>query len=203
MKIALCINEDNRLINFNEGTKIHIYSKNYDEWGLEDTISYAMDEISNVKDMRGEIERIVNMTGNCKTLVAKKISGLCYTVFETSGFEIWEMDASVEEALNSFSLDLNEQTDEQIEKMEILINKGEGIYEINLIETLSKDKNVTSKSLLLPFLKDGRFYKLSVICSHIPPWFDVEFKKMSLEYKSSTSEDGTHIVQIYKKVCTD
>lgn len=203
MKIALCINEDNRLINFNDGTKIDIYSKSQDKWDLEDTVSYSMDNITSVKDMRSEIERIVNVIGDCRTLVAKKISGLCFTVFETSGFEIWEMDASVTESLNSFSLDLGEKKNDQTETSGSIIDKGVGVYEIDLIEALSKDKNATSKSLLLPFLKDRGFYKLSVTCSHIPPWFDVEFNKMSLEYKASTSEDGTHTVHIYKKVCTN
>lgn len=203
MKIALCINNNNRLINFNEGTQIQIYSKNQDVWNLDDTISYTIDKIGNVQDMRMEIERIVNNIGNCKTLIAKKISGLCYTVFETSGFEIWEMDASIEEVLHSFSLDLDQEKCEQKETIEFIVDQGEGHYKINLIEAMSKDKNATSKSLLLPFLKNGGFYKLGVICSHIPPWFDTTLVEMSLEHKTSKSEDGIYTVQISKKLCNN
>ena len=163
MKIALCVNNDHRLINFNEGTTLQIYFRSEEKWRLEDTISYVMDNINNMADMRGEIERIVNLIGECKTLVAKKISGLCFTVFETSGFEIWEMDATVEEVLASFTLDHDEDKPEEIEKIEYFKDKGLGVYEINLIEAMSVDKNATSKSLLLPFLRDGGFFKVDVI----------------------------------------
>jgi len=56
----------------------------------------------------------------------------------------------------------------------------EGSYFLNLEAALNSDPNLTSKKILLPFLKSKDFKSLEVICDHIPRWFNEEFENQGL-----------------------
>lgn len=203
MKIALCLNHEDELESFTKGSKINIYEKIQGNWHLNQHIPYFLEKINRIEEMRNEIESIAGLLDDCKILIATKISGIIYTVFETGGFDIWEMDATPEEALNSFSLIENQAEETGSEKIKAFQDLGEGIYEINLTKVMGRDNNATSKSLLLPFLQDESFFKLHVICSHVPPWFDSKLQEMSLVYKVYETMKGEYLVEISKKICRD
>lgn len=42
----------------------------------------------------------------------------------------------------------------------------------NLEEVLLKNPSLSSKKVLIPYLKKGEFNNLNVVFSHIPKWFD-------------------------------
>ncbi|NTW70830.1 MAG: hypothetical protein HGA49_01130 [Eubacteriaceae bacterium] len=203
MKVALCLSSEDRLESFIEGNKINIYEMDQGKWQLNQHIPYSLEKINSIEDMRYEIKSIADLAKDCRVLIARKISGIFYTVFETAGFDIWEMAGTPKEALDSFSLTDNQEKELKRGKSEIFRDLGEGCYEINLTEGMRKDKNATSKSLLLPFLKNGRFFKINVICSHVPPWFDAKLSEMSLIYKVYETEKGEKLAEICKNICSD
>ena len=42
---------------------------------------------------------------------------------------------------------------------------------------------MTSKKILIPYLKNGEFNWLDVICSHLPKWFVTDLGSMGFEYE--------------------
>ena len=62
------------------------------------------------------------------------------------------------------------------------VNKGD--FCLNMEEILSKNPYLTSKKILIPYLKNGEFNRLDVICSHIPRWFNTDFGVLGLEYET-------------------
>ena len=52
------------------------------------------------------------------------------------------------------------------------MNKGD--FFLNMEEILLKNPELSSKKILIPYLKNGGFNNLDIIFSHIPKWFDTE-----------------------------
>ncbi|MDA8213485.1 MAG: nitrogenase, partial [Clostridia bacterium] len=62
---------------------------------------------------------------------------------------------------------------------------------------------VTSKQVLLPFLRKGKFYSLEVICSHLPPWLEAELMSGNLTSSVAKISSNELRVIIAKKCCQE
>jgi Fe-only nitrogenase accessory protein AnfO len=60
-------------------------------------------------------------------------------------------------------------------------NKGD--FCLNMEEILLKNPELTSKKILIPYLKNGEFNRLDVVCSHIPKWFYTDLAGLGYEYE--------------------
>ena len=88
------------------------------------------------------------------------------------------MDGSTLDVLDSVRKQTLEALEEQLKidrQFDItpVLERGmtKGDFRLDLQDVLSKNPNFTSKSILLPYLKDGEFNRLFVICNHVPKWF--------------------------------
>jgi Fe-only nitrogenase accessory protein AnfO len=61
---------------------------------------------------------------------------------------------------------------------------NEGYFYLNMKEILSKNPQLTSKRILIPYLKNGEFDRLDIICSHVPKWFDKDLVSLGFEYET-------------------
>ena len=61
------------------------------------------------------------------------------------------------------------------------INKGD--LSLKMEEILLKNPELTSKKILIPYLKNVKFKRLDVICSHIPKWFNTDLGVLGFEYE--------------------
>lgn len=196
MKLALCLNEENFLEDIQEASIFKIYEYNDTSWDLVDSIDFSLENAESMKEIRESLKDLMGKMGDCKNIIAKKITGLFYTTFETSGFELWEMDGSENEVLENFVL---EETQEQQEKDLIFVPVEKGLFEIDLIKVLQSDPNATSKNVLIPFLEDGGFNGLRVICAHVPPWFEGKLKEMKYTFSSEKIDDH-YLVEIIRNI---
>lgn len=72
-----------------------------------------------------------------------------------------------------------------------------GKYYIDLRIITENNEKVSSKQVLLPFFHDTVFKELELTCDHIPPWFDVEFKKLNLKFYSEPMDGVGFRVKVY------
>lgn len=146
--------------------------------------------------------------GTCKVIVGREISGLPYNVLDTAGFKIFQMEGLADSFLEIVHSILKQDTvlcvnDESIPETFITPenNENDGNYIINLIDIQKNHSQVTSKQILMPILKKSQFYELEIICSHIPPWVDIELEKLGLEKDVDEINSNLYKLKIYHKTC--
>ena len=66
----------------------------------------------------------------------------------------------------------------------------DGYYRINLAEVLNNDPGLNSKQVLVPFMEEGRFRKLEILCDHPPRWFSSALKTLNLMAETETLESS-------------
>ncbi len=205
--IAVIINEENELMSFETGNVLLVFGKESEGWQVVREIRYALDTTSDIAGMRDNIRNIISELGDCKIIVGKTISGLSYNIFDRLGFEIFEADSVsedlMEEILNELEAEAAEVSDySKSSPTEPVMTSDEGVYFLNLIQLQEKHPEISSKKALQSFIETAVFYRLDVICSHIPPWFDMLLPQKKLTYDVEELERNQLKVSITKKVCS-
>ena len=104
------------------------------------------------------------------------------------------------ELLDAIQADLISQDEEANEDARLLAQTPEetnvpGYYRFDLTQVQQKHPEMSSKSALLPFLKETPFYALDLVCDHIPPWFDHQLPAMQMQYRvENKNNSATHVV---------
>jgi Fe-only nitrogenase accessory protein AnfO len=209
IEIAVLLNSDGETSSFNESGVIKVFSKQESEWNKTKEVLFNVEENINIIYFRENILSIVNSLGNCKVFVARYISGIAYNILDTMGFSSWEIHGVPEKFLDCLLEDekLYKANKVSTEKSSNTLStpvqtSDEGFYYMNLKELQSSNSNLSTKQVLLPFLKNTVFYELELLCSHIPPWFESEFKKMNLTTDIHELGQNDYKIKIYHKECT-
>jgi hypothetical protein len=63
-------------------------------------------------------------------------------------------------------------------------------YEINLSEVLENCCGLNSKEILIPFIQNTNFQKLTIVCNHLPKWFENMTDLLELNYKTTNIDNG-------------
>jgi Fe-only nitrogenase accessory protein AnfO len=139
---------------------------------------------------RKAVADAVKMLDDVKVVVAAEISGVAFSIFEAAGFEIFTAQAESMDILNSVKNEMEEvakglRNQSKSADIQLYLQRGmnRGDYFLNLLVMLAENPQLTTKSVLLPYLHDGDFERLDVVCGHIPPWFDQEFGALGLQYE--------------------
>lgn len=209
IEIAVLLNSDGETSSFNESGVIKVFSKQEGEWNKTKEVLFNIEENINIMCFRENIVSIVNFLGNCKIFVARYISGIAYNILDTMGFSSWEIHGVPEKFLDSLLEDeklykLNKlSTEKKFNSLAAPVQtSNEGFFYMNLKELQNSNSNLSTKQALLPFLKNTAFYELELLCSHIPPWFEAEFKKMNLTADIHELGHNEYKINIYHKECT-
>ncbi|WP_269849891.1 Fe-only nitrogenase accessory AnfO family protein [Methanosarcina horonobensis] len=75
-------------------------------------------------------------------------------------------------------------------------NKGD--FSINIEDIMFKNPDLSSKKILIPYLKKGEFNRLDVICSHVPKWFLTDLGVMGFEYETVNESQNRKTVRIVR-----
>ncbi|TCK97783.1 Fe-only nitrogenase accessory protein AnfO [Natranaerovirga hydrolytica] len=206
MKIAVFLSDKGHTIPFDKEGIVKIFEKNKHIWTVYKEIPFEVDKSKGIQGVRQQIKEIVNLLEKSHAVVAAKVTGLPYTILEMEGYNIWEIEGKPNEFLEYV---LEEEQKESLKekdgsKESVVISMPQkintnGDYYINLKEEQEKNSAVTSKQLLLPFLKKAIFYQLEVICGHIPPWFEKEFESLGLDKEVEKINDNEYKVMITRK----
>ncbi len=192
MKIAVLVDDSGNTLAMNESGKFVLYEKDINGcWIISKTCPYSMQNVTNAGQIRQILRKIIADFGDCRTLLAKEINGIYFTVFEGACYNIWEIDGSAEN-----SLDYIEESELQEKNKKIKtaadyspVEKEKGHYYVNLIEIMY-DSQVSSKQVLMPFFEKGGFEVLEIDCDHLPRWFNKELESFHLKVKAEHTDFG-------------
>jgi Fe-only nitrogenase accessory protein AnfO len=190
LKIAVVENEDQKASSIFEPGFIAIYEEDCGEWKV---LSRFENKVCNAKGMaavRTAVADIIKQLGDVKIIVASEIPGVASGTFQAAGFDIFLVENSVLNVLDSIKKEMLEAIEERQKeppKFDIMqflepgVSKGD--FSINIEEIMFKNPDLTSKKILIPYLKNGEFNRLDVICSHIPKWFVMDIGALGFEYE--------------------
>lgn len=208
-KIACFLDEHGETSILDREGVVKVYERRKGEgWFSQREFPFNLDKTLGLTVMRGRLTEMAKALEDCSVFVAEEISGLVYNILDILGFSLWEMKGKPENFLEDI-LEKEEQRWIEMERDKVdtanyfLQGEREGCYNVNLKEIQKNDGEITSKQILLPFLKNSTFFELRVICAHIPPWFENEFERLKLKSYNRKLGEGSYEVIIHKRICED
>lgn len=191
MKIAVVGNEDQKASSIFEPGFIAIYEEDGGEWKVRNRFENKVCNAKGMAAVRTAVADAIKQLGDVKVIVASEIPGIASGTFQAAGFDIFLVEGNVLNLLDSIKKEILEAIEERQKehpKFDIMqflepgVSKGD--FSINIEEIMFKNPDLTSKKILIPYLKNGEFNRLDVICSHVPKWFDKDFGVLGLEYET-------------------
>lgn len=205
MKIAVVENYNQQTSSIFEPGFIAIYGEDGREWKVLNRFENKVCNAKGMAAVRTAVADILKHLGDVRIIVASEIPGIASGTFQAAGFDIFLVEKGVLEVLDSIKkemLDAIEERKKEPYKFDIMeylepgINKGD--FSINIEEIMFKNPELTSKKILIPYLKNGEFNSLDVICSHIPKWFVTDLGIMGFEYETVSESLNRKTVRIVR-----
>jgi len=205
LKIAVVENNNQKTSSIFEPGFIAIYEEESGEWRVLNRFENETCNAKGIAAVRMAVADTIKQLGDVKIVLASEIPGIAFGTFQAAGFEIFLVENNTLDILDSVKKEMLEVIEERKEKprefdiMQFLepgTNKGD--FCLNIEEILLKNPELTSKKILIPYLKKGEFNRLDVICSHIPKWF-TDLGVLGFEYetvKESPNRKAVKIVHI-------
>ncbi len=191
LKIAIVESDEQKTNSIFEQGFIAIYETDGEKWKFLKRFENKVCKAKDIATVRMTVIDTIKQLDDVKLLIASEIPGIAPGIFEAAGFEIVLVENSTLNILDSFKeeiLKVIEKRQEETLKFDIMqfLEPGinEGYFYLNMGEILLKNPQLTSKMILIPFLKKGEFTRLEVICSHVPKWFDKDLVALGLEYQT-------------------
>ena len=203
MKISVVESNNQKTSSIFEPGFIVTYKEDWGGWKVLNKFENEVCNAKSIAEVRMAVENTIKQLDNVKIVVASEIPGIAFGIFEVAGFEIFLVEKNGFDALDSVKKEMLEIIAEQQDKsskfdiMQFLepgTNKGD--FCLNMEKILSKNPQLTSKKILLPYLKNGEFNRLDVICSHIPKWFTTNLRVLGFEYETVNSLPNEKTIKI-------
>lgn len=204
-KIAVYLGFAGQTVPFTEPGNIIIYEKRKGVWRNESQMAFSLNQYRGLAEIRKRVNDLINFLGDCKIFVAKTITGASYYQLEKAGCSVWEYSGRPSEFMD-FILDKEEEVEMENDTLPVIPEPeafGNGLYRINLKPVQELDLGVSTKQVLLPFLRRGDYYQLEIICNHLPPWLEAELLFSKLAFRCDKNVPGEVYVTINKKVCNE
>lgn len=190
MKIAVVENDNQETSSIFEPGFIAIYEEDGGEWKVLNRFENKVCDAKGMAAVRKAVADTIKQLDDVKIIVASEIPGIASGTFQAAGFDIFLVENKVLNVLDSIKKEMLEAVEERQKeptKFDIMqflepgMSKGD--FSINIEEIMFKNLDLTSKKILIPYLKNGEFSRLDVICSHIPKWFVTDLRALGFEYE--------------------
>ena|GEM_PF-860244 len=190
LKIVVVENDDRKTSSIFEPGFIAIYEEDDRGWKVLNRFENKVCNAKGMAAVRTAVADTIKQLGDVKVIVASEIPGIASGTFQAAGFDIFLVENSVLNILDSIkkeTLEAIEELQKEPQKFEITqflepgVSKGD--FSINIEEIMFKNPDLTSKKILIPYLKNGEFNRLDVICSHLPKWFVTNLGVLGFEYE--------------------
>jgi len=203
-EVAVCINDNGVTSSLYDANAIVIYQKTQGSWKVSREQKFSLDKQAGLAGLRRQMAEIILFLDQCRIFVGCSVVGVPYFELEKMQCSIWEFEGV---PLSFLDYVLKQEEDKVQEgqlptnTIPVPVEREKGDYYISIKEVQENASGITSKQVLLPFLRQGKFYRLEVLCNHIPPWLEAELTGGNLVGEvEKTAPTETHIY-ISKRVC--
>ncbi len=182
------------------GNKIEVYRRAEGKWHLQRNIILNMAANINMRELRAYMGDLADFLGECRILLAERVSGVAYFELERLMISVWEFEGLAQQFLDTV------WSEEQVvsSKQETfantppkLVETFPGCYRISVkeIQTCATG-GLTTKKVLLPLLRRGGFKSLEILCGHVPPWLELELSGGDYVFHNEKLGSGDIKIQI-------
>lgn len=183
-QIAVYLDSEDNTTSFTQSGVIKIFSKNdNDNWRVIKEFPYNIYDKVGINEIKNHLAYLNKLMSDCKILVAKKISGIAYNILSREGLSLWEFEGSPKEFLDYVYYQQHTEKYNEVSDVVYPHNKDiPGHYYMNLMEVQKSHATLSTKKVILPFIKNQEFQELELLCTHVPMWFDKELPKMNMTF---------------------
>jgi Fe-only nitrogenase accessory protein AnfO len=200
--IAVFLGSNGNTTGLEEHGKVVLYRRQQGKWRATDSLPFQLERSEGMAGVRRQVNTIIQWLGRCRIFVALNVTGLLYKELEQVGFSIWEFDGRPVDFLE-YVLVQEEMAARRIESDKAVApaieETGPGCFRVSLKDIQQNGSGLTSKQILQPLLS-GNYYRVEVLCSHIPPWLEAERISGRFEYKENRTAEGIELI-IQKQRC--
>jgi len=180
-EIAVVLGNDGTTGKLGESGTLAVYSRSAGTWSRVRGMLVVLDPSQGLKGLRAAAAGITAFLGDCRIVVTRSASGALYFELEKAGCSLWEITGKPEEFLDSVWAD-EEKANVPVKKPEAAgipgpVEKTPGNFFISIKEVQGKRPEISSKQVLQQFVQSGGFLVLDIVCSHVPPWIEVEAER--------------------------
>ncbi len=190
MKIAVYVDSfGNSADIFGKG-HIEVFEKHAGCWHKFQQQEFDVNEEMNLDEIRSSAFNLSEKLADCRVLVLKSIPGVLQAFFEGCGFKLWKMTGAPDTHFDFIEDYHFKKEASGKECYELFTEEKKGIFTVDMNKLLTNNKALTSRSLLIPFIKNNQFLKLSVVCNHIPKWFTKELPALGFDWTEEKLSSG-------------
>lgn len=187
-EIGTIIGSDGRSSSLTTSGTIVVYRRYQGVWNREREMPFLTFETDTLAGLRDKMKEVLSFLGDCRIFAADNATGALYFELMKAGCSIFEVSGTPEEFLEDI---LAEEEKEQAAQDATRAHpvpgpyeRAPGAYVISIKDIQGKIPGITSKQILLDFLKAGRFSSLEITCDHIPPWIEMESEQKGFRIES-------------------
>lgn len=217
-EIAVFVDREGNTAKLTERGKIVVFVRKRGKWHIAREKEFTLKEIHGMVDLRRKMEELLNFLDDCKVFVGFGISGIPYFILDKVKCSIWEWEGKPFEFLDFI---LQKEEEAYVQKHQAMLktqdskNKDNakakdvlkpcfveitpGNYSIFLKEIQESNTLITTKQVLLPFIRRGKFNSIEMICNHLPQWLEGEASLNRLMLKVDELEANKLKVMISKE----
>jgi Fe-only nitrogenase accessory protein AnfO len=190
LKIAVVEDSNQKTSSIFEPGFITIYEEDNGEWKILNRFENKVSDAKGIAAVRMAVADAIKQLDSIKIVLASDIPGIAFGAFQAAGIEIFLVENTGPDVLDLVKKEMLEVIEERRKKpqefdiMQFLEpGRNKGDFSFNMEEILLKNPELTSKKILIPYLKKGKFNTLDVICGHIPKWFSTDLYVLGFEYE--------------------
>lgn len=203
--IAVLLNDNEETCSWQSNGTIELYEKANEKWLKIKSVPYLPPvETYDLNSIKTYYTTLISQLPNCKILVAKKISGFLINFLDFNGIKIYESTGAPSDFLNSIFNSEKRELEKKFFLQSQVIDMFAphktddfGNYKLNLYKLLQSNEKITSKQIIIPFLKKEKIKALEIVCDHIPKWFDKALPEMGFNYQISSNNNGLMTVNVF------
>jgi Fe-only nitrogenase accessory protein AnfO len=182
---------------------VKVFAKKLGTWHLSREKEFSLQDVLGMVDLRAKMEDLLTFLAGCPILVGSKINGVPSVILGQANCKIKECAGKPDDFLDRIlqeeeSLIQNENTQETAVERPEFIELSPGYFRVSVKEIQENNTKITTKQALLPFVRQGKFRSLEIICSHVPQWIEGEVFINHYSMKTSRTGEGQISVRLIK-----
>jgi Fe-only nitrogenase accessory protein AnfO len=179
-EIAVMLGNDGRTVSLSDPGTLMVFRRERRQWSVTRSQEFALDPAAGLSGLRKTVAAMMEFLGTCRTVVVKSASGALFFELEKARCSIWEIDGVPKDFLDQVWQDEKEDQEHAAfppvagAEIPAPLEISPGKFMISIKDIQGKRPELSSKQVLRPFVRQGGFTELEVICDHIPPWLDAD-----------------------------
>ncbi|MDD1703148.1 MAG: nitrogenase [Methanoregula sp.] len=197
-EIAVILGDDGMTATLNEPGTVVVFGRDKNRWAKVRETPLVIDPAQGLKGMRVMVTGVLAFLSGCRIVVTRSASGALYFELEKARVAIWEISGKPGEFLDQVWAD-EEKERKPANKpaspgIPLPEEKKPGNFFISIKEIQGKRPDISSKQVLQQFIQRGGFLILEIMCSHVPPWIEVEAERRG--YTLETEQIEKDLVKV-------